>query len=133
MKYLLATAAILATIGAASADSCWTHNGSLMRLRAYADSRSIVYEVPRHGLSAIGIRRGTELFNGTSDGESYSGTAVVFTPFKTSSGFLANDAVRYNVSGPIHEAWGRGGRQQIVLYDKETGQPDLVFNYSSQC
>src|SRR6516164_6183671 len=40
MKYLLATTALLAMIGTASADSCWKHNGSLVRLEASGNDRN---------------------------------------------------------------------------------------------
>jgi hypothetical protein len=91
MKYLLATTAILAMIGTASADSCWTHNGSLMRLEAAGNNRTFTYEVPSPGIWSAGIEAGTELFTGDTNGLFYTGTARVFTP---------RGEREYPVSGP---------------------------------
>jgi hypothetical protein len=102
MKYLLATTAILATIGTASADSCWTHNGSLMRLEASGNSRTFAYEEPRPGIWARGVASGTELFTGTTTGRFYVGTARVFTPYGERE---------YQVSGPVSPS-----QTQVILY-----------------
>jgi hypothetical protein len=54
MKYFFATIALLAMIGTASADSCWRHNGSLMRLEASGNDRTFTYEVPNPGMWGAG-------------------------------------------------------------------------------
>jgi hypothetical protein len=121
MKYLLATAALLAMIGTASADSCWIHNGSLMRLEASGHDRTFTYENPRPGMWGIGVEAGTELFTGESDGRSYWGTAKVFTPLGERS---------YQVSGPISN-----GQKRVTLYGNTgiVSLDTLVFTYVGQC
>jgi len=53
-------------IGVSHADSCWTHNGSLMRLKADGNGRWMYYENPKQSLQSAGIYSGTLLFaNGT--------------------------------------------------------------------
>lgn len=56
----------------------WMHNGSEMKLIANGNKRRFVYEIPRSGLSSVGIKRGETVFEGTRDGNSYSGTAYIF-------------------------------------------------------
>jgi hypothetical protein len=121
MKYLLATTALLAMISTASADSCWTHNGSLMRLEASGINRTFYYEVPRPGIWARGAASGTELFTGTTTGQFYVGTARVFTPYGERE---------YQVSGPVAP-----NQRQVRLYGQTgvTTLDTLVFNYSHQC
>jgi hypothetical protein len=121
MKYLFATTALLGMIGTASADSCWTHNGSLMRLEASGKNRTFSYEVPRPGIWARGVAPGTELFTGITTGQFYVGTARVFTPY---------GAREYQVSGPVAPS-----QTEVRLYG-QTGVATLdalVFNYSHQC
>src|SRR6516164_973950 len=71
-----------------AADSFWTHNGSEMRLHVDGSSRTFLYERPRPGIAAEGVKRGTVLFQGsltekgTDNVESsveYSGTAFIFS------------------------------------------------------
>ncbi|MBL6431718.1 MAG: hypothetical protein HPM95_13425 [Alphaproteobacteria bacterium] len=51
LKILTVCAALLpaqpSTATPANADSCWTHNGSLMRLKADGNRRWFLYEAPR--------------------------------------------------------------------------------------
>ncbi len=56
----------------------WLHNGSIMRLEASGNSRRFYYEAPRAGMRNAGVNSGTLLFEGTRDGEAYSGTAYIF-------------------------------------------------------
>ncbi len=44
---LLALTGLSATPSAVNADSCWNHNGSLMRLKASGNQRWMYYENPR--------------------------------------------------------------------------------------
>jgi hypothetical protein len=121
MKYLLATTAILAMIGTASADSCWTHNGSLMRLEAAGNNRTFTYEVPSPGIWSAGIEAGTELFTGDTNGLFYTGTARVFTP---------RGEREYPVSGPVSR-----NQRQVVLHGNTgvASLDSLVFTYARQC
>ena len=126
---------LLALIAAAPAlaDSCWMHNGSLMRLSASGAQRSFTYEVPRQGLASAGVRPGTLLFNGTKSGDWYSGTARVF------SSACPGNPLEYYVEGPV----GAGqtsvtlrGTREVYANCAATGQvtiDTLVFTYSHQC
>jgi hypothetical protein len=87
-----------------SADLLWSHNGSLMRLLANGTEREFLYEVPRTGLSAVGVSKGTLLFKGIKAGNSYSGTAYVFSQC---------GATPYNVSGPVSD-----DQRQVTLYGR---------------
>jgi hypothetical protein len=60
--------------------SIWSHNNSTMRLVAEGAERRFVYESPRAGLSAVGVRKGTVLFEGRKDGDRYVGEARIFHP-----------------------------------------------------
>ena len=73
--------------------SLWNHNGSIVSLEANGKARKFRYEVPKRGLIAVGVHKGTLLFEGQTDGERYSGTAYVF---KRKCG-----PIPYQVSGPI--------------------------------
>ena len=63
----------------AHADSCWNHNGSLMRLKANGNARAFYYENPRSVLANAGVVRGTLLFDGAKNGNRYDGTARRFS------------------------------------------------------
>src|SRR5208282_89917 len=54
----------------------WDHNGSIVSLYLSGKERYFFYSSPRPGLS---VRRGTLLFNGTRSGQTYDGTAYVFS------------------------------------------------------
>ena len=117
----------------AAADSCWTHNGSLMRLEARGTERWFTYERPRRALRASGVRPGTLLFDGRKRGNTYTGTARVF------SKHCPGNPLQYQVSGPVSR-----GQTRVTLYgDREIHQrcqptgryreDVLVFDYSHQC
>ncbi len=89
----------------ASADSCWNHNGSVMRLVAQGNKRWFYYENPKQVLRRAGVRRGTLLFNGRKQGNFYSGTARRF------SKYCPGEALEYNVEGPVR----RGRASPVVL------------------
>jgi hypothetical protein len=127
--------ALLAATGStpALADSCWSHNGSLMRLQAQGNQRWLSYEAPRQQLQAAGVRRGTLLFNGVKSGNRYSGTARVF------SKYCPGNPLEYAVEGPV-----RGDQLQVTVTGtrevfrkcRPTGRfktDTLVFTYSHQC
>lgn len=133
---LVLTAFGTITVGlvpAAAADSCWDHNGSLMRLRASGNQRSFYYEQPRQALVEAGVQPGTLLFDGVKTGNWYSGTARVF------SRFCPGAPLEYRVEGPV-----RGdqlqvtvtGDRQVFSRCRPTGRfttDTLVFTYSHQC
>jgi hypothetical protein len=62
------------------AGSSWTHNGSVMTLSSNGDSRRFVYQQPREGMLDVGVSPGTTLFEGSRQGNRYSGTAYIFSP-----------------------------------------------------
>lgn len=127
LSCLIAT--LLAT--QAVADSCWNHNGSVMRLTDQGNSRWFYYENPRQGMRNVGVRRGTLLFNGTTNGSWYSGTARVF-----SNGC---GALEYWVEGPVLQNPLRvrvSGDRQIYRNCQPTGQwtnDVLEFTYMYRC
>lgn len=124
---------VVAPLSGAFADSCWIHNGSLMRLQAQGNERWLSYEQPRPKLRAAGVIQGTLLFNGTKTGNWYSGTARVF------SKHCPGVPLEYHVSGPV-----RGDQLQVTVRGtrpvhrscRPTGRvktDTLVFTYSHQC
>lgn len=134
MKILINTFALLAlmTTGA-YADSCWTHNGSLMRLQADGDKRWFVYEQPKYSLSASGIQAGTLLFNGQNNNDWYSGNARVF------SKYCIGNPLEYYVEGRVSRNPLRitmVGTRDVAKQCQATGNvttDTLVFTYSHKC
>lgn len=114
----------------ASADSCWWHNGSLMRLQARGSQRWFSYERPRAGLS---VSPGTLLFNGEKRGNYYTGTARTFSRRCPDAPNL------YNVSGPVARSQTKvsmSGTRQVFKHCHPTGRyvtDQLVFTYSHRC
>ncbi|WP_305986561.1 hypothetical protein [Roseibium sp. MMSF_3544] len=117
----------------ARADSCWDHNGSIMRLQAQGNQRWLSYEVPRNVLRQAGVQPGTLLFNGTKNGNWYSGIARVF------SKYCPGNPLEYYVEGPV-----RGDQLQVTVTGtrevfkqcRPTGRmttDTLVFTYSHDC
>lgn len=133
LRVLLVATGVAAIPAAASADSCWTHNGSLMRLKANEAERRFLYEKPKAGLAAAGVRKGTLLFNGVKGGNWYSGTARVFS--KSCPG----SPLEYQVEGPVNAAQTRvevTGEREVYDNCAPTGRTTvdtLVFRYSHQC
>lgn len=130
---LAASALWFSSANGQASDSCWTHNGSLMRLVATGPARAFYYEKPRASLRAAGVRPGTLLFDGTNDNGYYSGTARVFS--RHCPGAPLSYSVEGYVSNGERRVTLRGDRQ---VYDKcaATGRfrsDVLVFDYSHQC
>ena len=63
----------------ASTGAVWLHNGSTMRLEANGAERRFVYDTPRPGMIAAGVKRGDVLFEGRRDGNVYAGSAAIFS------------------------------------------------------
>lgn len=127
---------ILASLMAsqAAADSCWDHNGSVMRLQAQGNSRWISYETTPHNWQwPAGVRPGTLLFNGVKNGNWYSGTARVF------SSACPGSPSEYHVEGPVAANQLRvqvSGDRQVFHNCQPTGQwttDTLVFTYLYDC
>ncbi|WP_293717829.1 hypothetical protein [Stappia sp.] len=124
----------LATMpGQARADSCWVHNGSLMRLKAEGNRRWFFYEEPRETLRRAGVVPGTLLFDGVKQGNWYSGTSRVF------SRFCAEDELPYAVEGPVRPDQLQvtlSGTREVQDRCQPTGRTTtdtLVFTYSHRC
>ncbi len=81
----------------ANADSCWNHNGSVMRLVAQGNKRWFYYENPRRVLRKAGVRAGTLLFDGVKQGNYYIGTARRF------SKYCPGNPLKYHVEGPVRQ------------------------------
>ncbi len=92
--------------------SVWTHNGSVMSVTMANNKIRILYEEPRAGMVAEGVRRGTLLFEGEAFGERLLGTAFVFD--RRCSG-----GIPYQVSGDALQ-----GRQRIVITGQAPSQLD---------
>jgi hypothetical protein len=82
----------------------WNHNGSTMRLVAVGSTRKFFYENPREGLASVGVTTGKLLFTGRKSGNSYSGTAYIFSHCGQAP---------YRVSGPVS-----GDQRQVTLYGR---------------
>ena len=76
--------------------SLWNHNGSTVKLTANGARRQFAYEHPRSGMRKRGVRRGDVLFEGSRDGEIYSGTAYIFTRRCGKVGYDVLGTVRNN-------------------------------------
>jgi len=126
-------AVLLSFSSTALSDSCWNHNGSVMRLQAQGNHRWFSYEVPRPVLRNSGVQRGTLLFNGQKSGNWYSGTARRF------SKYCPGNPVEYFVEGPVRHDQLKvtmHGRREINRQCVPTGRwanDTLVFTYMYKC
>nr|WP_321526781.1 hypothetical protein [uncultured Cohaesibacter sp.] len=117
-------------VAPAAADSCWWHNGSLMRLVAQGNNRWFYYERPKAGLA---VGPGTLLFDGVKQGNWYNGTARVF------SKYCPDSPMPYHVEGPVSANQLRvtvEGSREVQRRCVPTGRwttDRLVFTYSHQC
>ena len=131
--------AILTLVGSlsfaavANADSCWNHNGSVMRLVAQNNQRRFYYEIPRPVLRQAGVSRGTLLFDGEKQGDYYTGTARRF------SKFCPGNPLVYQAEGPVRRDQLQvtlEGRREVQDQCRGTGGKvwdTLVFTYMYQC
>ncbi|MDD9732143.1 hypothetical protein PVW46_19765 [Mameliella sp. AT18] len=134
MKRLISM--ILACLAAspAIADSCWDHNGSIMRLTDQGNNRWFWYETTPHSWQyPAGVTPGVLLFNGWKNGEWYSGTARRF------SKYCPGTPLEYHVEGPVLQNPLRvqlTGQYQVQQNCQPTGEwrrDTLVFTYRYQC
>jgi hypothetical protein len=77
------------------APNVWAHNGSTVTLAAEGSKRRFLYEAPRNQLLALGVQKGTLLFEGSSRGKTYEGTAYIFNRTCGKQG--------YRVTGPVSD------------------------------
>ena len=114
---------------AAAADSFWDHNGSLMRLVARGSDRWLSYEAPRQGMVDQGVQPGTLFFNGRRAGNSYHGTARVFSR-------NCAEPMTFPISGTVfnEQTIVLEGLRPVFSNCRPTGQMKnerLVFTYIS--
>jgi len=130
----LFSGAVLVNTSYANADSCWDHNGSVMRLKASGNQRWMYYENPRQVLRNAGVRRGTLLFNGQKNGNWYAGTARRF-----SKSCRPGDPLEYYVEGPVRSDQLKvtvRGTREVYKQCQPTGRiasDELVFTYLRNC
>jgi hypothetical protein len=82
-----------ATLTPGQGASFWLHNGSVVTLEADGESRRFIYHQPREGVAKAGAKAGSILFQGIRSGDSYSGTAYLFS--------LRCGPQSYEVSGKV--------------------------------
>jgi hypothetical protein len=118
----------------AQADSCWDHNGSLMRLSSAGPQRWLHYETTPHSWQAsAGVYPGTLFFNGRNTGDYYAGNARVF------SRSCPGNALEYYVEGPVSRNPLRitmRGTRDSNQQCQNTGNmvsDTLVFTYVRDC
>lgn len=112
-------------------DSMWEHNKSVMRLTLESEKAKFTYEIPRAGLAALGISRGTLLFDGRNvGGVRFEGSAYTFSRQCGPAGYpvagnATRDGAHLEVSGkrPI-----RNERCDVVREEEESLLFDLVAN-----
>lgn len=130
---LVAGLPLAAVPSAAAADSCWDHNGSIMRMKAAGQERVFQYDRPRKVLSAAGVKPGTVLFEGRNTGDYFVGSARVFSKHCPGSPLV------YAVEGPVKRDPLRVimiGERQVFERCKATGRTTvdrLVFTYKGNC
>jgi PAN domain len=76
--YRVGSAAAATPGSATGGPKLWNHNGSTMTLQFDGNRRRFIYEVPRPGMAARGVRQGTVLFDGTRSADVYTGTSKLF-------------------------------------------------------
>lgn len=129
----IAFSSMLTVTTAVQADSCWNHNGSVMRLVARGNQRSFYYEDPKPVLRRAGVRTGTLLFNGRKQGNYYSGTARRF------SKYCPGEPLEYHVEGPVRRDQLQvtvEGSREVQNRCRSTGRrawDTLVFTYLYRC
>lgn len=132
-KALCLVVALMTSGTMAVADSCWDHNGSMMRLQANGAQRWLTYDRPRQALWDAGVQTGTLLFNGSNSGDWYSGTARVF------SRHCPGAPQEYFVEGPVLQNPLRilmRGTREVHKRCSPTGrwtEDTLVFTYRFAC
>ncbi|WP_305968846.1 MULTISPECIES: hypothetical protein [unclassified Mameliella] len=134
MKPLISMILACIVASPAVADSCWDHNGSIMRLTDQGNNRWFWYETTPHSWQyPAGVTPGTLLFNGWKNGEWYSGTARRFSKYCPST------PLEYHVEGPVLQNPLRvqvTGQYQVQRNCQPTGEwrtDTLVFTYRYQC
>ncbi|MDP1908460.1 MAG: S1C family serine protease, partial [Hyphomicrobium sp.] len=108
--------------------SYWDHNGSAMYLVAEGRNRAFHYYRPRSAMVEHGAQPNVVVFRGSSDGNSYEGTAFIFSK-------RCKAKYGYRVSGPIEDHSRRvvlRGMKPVLGSNCRAGgstSDELVFQY----
>lgn len=110
--------------------SYWNHNGSVVYLVTNGNIREFYYYRPRAGMREEGVEEGTLLFTGTVSGDTYDGTAYIFSARCGKRGYhvagtIARDGARVVLSGAVMLL---GGNCQPTRLKNDL----LVFDYLYQ-
>lgn len=73
-------AGMLLATSAFATDYAYDHNGSRMRVNVEESTVRIYYQEPRKGLSGVGVRAGTLLFDGKMSNGYLEGMSRIFNP-----------------------------------------------------
>lgn len=71
----------------------WDHNGSVLGMVATGPKRVFRLQLPRKELRDLGVREGSLFFEGTRAGQTYQGTAYVFSKSCGASGYAVTGQV----------------------------------------
>lgn len=116
--------------GLPSDGALWNHNGSIMRLVATGKSRTFMYDNPRPGMRKAGAKQGDVVFEGTREGQSYSGTAYIYSKICGRKGYAVSGRVADDDRGVVLE-----GEVPVLDSDckvKSTRRDVLRFDYVKQ-
>jgi hypothetical protein len=103
----------------------WDLNGSLVKLESNGASRRFLYLEPREGLLAVGVTQGPVEFEGTQNGNVFTGTAYVFSRVCGAigfavSGYLAQDEQSITLKGDVpyvdKQCRATGDRPGVLIY-----------------
>lgn len=104
----------------------WSHNGSIVRLVAAGANRTFVYENPRPGMRKAGAKPGDVVFEGERDGQSYSGTAYIYSKSCGKRGYAVSGRVSADDRGVVLEGEApqlddgcniKGTRRDVLRFD----------------
>lgn len=112
---------------APSDGALWSHNGSIVRLIASGNSRTFVYENPRAGMRKAGAKQGDVVFEGTRAGNSYTGTAYIYSKDCGAKGYAVHGRVAEDDRGVVLE--GEAPRLDQGCTVTSTRHDVLRFDY----
>ncbi len=120
----IAPAAVAVAVAAAASAAVYRHNNSTMKFIPEGDGVRVIYDKPRGGLDALGIKAGTPLFEGKKTGpNSYAGEATTFSRNCGTAKFPVAGQSDGGVVTLRGEKPKRGGDCKVTGYSSET----LVF------
>jgi hypothetical protein len=114
-----------------SAPSQWEHNGSIVYLTAEGANRRFYYDAPGAGLDAVGVKRGTLLFEGRKDGDRYAGLAYIFSQKCGPRGYAVSGPVASDQSQITVTLSGKAPRLDASCKQVGLRNDILVFKYKA--